>query len=373
MSVRSFIYIHIPFCIRKCNYCNFCSFPHNSCSVDDYLSILKKEIDYKLKHNPVNEIQTVYLGGGTPSLLSLKQLEELLFFVDNYKLAADCEVTIEVNPKTVDKGYISQLKNLGINRISLGVQSFSDKLLQILGRPHNVTDVYNIVEYIKSSGINNLSIDLMYALPEQTITIWEDTLNKALDLEIQHISTYGLKIEPETPFAKLYYDGHESIPSDETAREMFLLTDEILTNSSFDHYEISNYAKKGMYSKHNLNYWHNNSYFGFGLSAHSFINGARCENSSVMSEYIANYKDHKNINILKSPEMIEDEIFLALRTTSGIDIDKLNLKYTIDFKYKYGYILKKYSEYFVIDGSNIRLNLEGMLLSNIILAEFLEV
>lgn len=373
MCSKSYIYIHIPFCLKKCNYCDFCSFAVGSYSIDEYIQILKKEIDFKVSNYQIDNIQTIYIGGGTPGLLSIKQLEHILSFREVLKIKENAEVTIEVNPATVNREYFKDVYELGINRISMGVQSLDDKLLKILGRAHTTKEVYHNLDNIKDAGFKNISIDLMYGLPEQTINQWEKTLNESVKFEIQHISAYGLKIEPETPFSKIYTDNHKDLPSDDICEKMFLITDKILTDKNFEHYEISNYAKNGLYSQHNLNYWHNNSYYGFGLAAHSFIDNKRYENISIMSDYIVNYKDYKNIHTPNNRELIEDEIFLNLRTSSGIDLLKFYNKHNIVFKDKYKLLLDKYEKYFEINHNSVRLNLSGMLLSNLIMSEFLEV
>lgn len=373
MSTQSYIYIHIPFCLKKCHYCDFCSFPVGKYSIDDYIQTLKKEIVFELSKGDIKYIQTIYIGGGTPSLLSIEQLECILSFREGLKVSNNVEITIEVNPATVDSAYFASIYDLGINRISLGVQSLDDKLLKILGRPHRATDVYRTIDSIKDAGFNNISIDLMYSLPEQTINQWEETLRKSVTLNVQHISAYGLKIEPGTLFNKLYSEDHKDIPPDEISEKMFLMTDLILTENGFNHYEISNYAKNKLFSRHNLNYWHNNSYFGFGLAAHSFIEGKRYENTSIMSEYMQNYKDYTVIRTPNRTELIEDEIFLNLRTSFGIDLKAFYQKHNILFTDKYKTILSKYNQYFEITEERVRLNLSGMLLSNIILSEFIEV
>lgn len=373
MCSKSFIYIHIPFCLKKCNYCDFCSFPVGTYSIDKYSQILRKEIAFKVSEYQIDNIQTIYIGGGTPGLLSLKQLEDILSFRSTLKIENNAEITIEVNPASVDNSYFKNVYNLGINRISMGVQSLDDKLLKILGRPHTSKEVYLNLDNIKDAGFKNISIDLMYGLPEQTIKQWEKTLNECVKFEIQHISAYGLKIEPETPFSKIYTENHEDIPSDDICEKMFLLTDKILTDNKFEHYEISNYAKDRLFSQHNMNYWQNNDYYGFGLSAHSFIGGKRCENISIMPEYLANYKNYKQVHTPDYRELIEDEIFLKLRTSAGINFESFYNKHKIVFTDKYKHLLVKYKNYFIICEDKVRLNLSGMLLSNLILAEFLEI
>ncbi|MEW5821119.1 MAG: radical SAM family heme chaperone HemW, partial [Cyanobacteriota bacterium] len=288
MINNAYIYIHIPLCIKKCNYCNFCSFPVKSFPVTEYVNRLRYEIDKIIDDYSITSIDSIYIGGGTPGLLSIKDYEYILKPLLELTFNDNNEFTIEINPSSSDYNYIKNLKPLGINRISLGAQSFNNNILKCLGRPHNVSDIYLAIDNIKKATINNISIDLMYGLPQQDLIDWNYTLQETLSLDIKHISAYGLKIEPDTPFNKKYSPEHSHIPDDEAQALMFLEAHKVLNINNFNHYEISNYSKAGFECKHNLNYWLNKPYLGVGLAAHSFINNQRIENSSDISVYLNN-------------------------------------------------------------------------------------
>lgn len=371
MSEKTSIYIHIPFCLKKCNYCDFCSFPAGEYSQDEYVKSLSGEIKNRLLKHPISEIKTIYIGGGTPSLLNERFLEHIvnLFFGINFD--KDYEFTLEVNPATAKIDYFRNLKSMGINRISLGAQSFDDNMLKILGRVHNSKDIFKAIEDINKAGIENVSFDLMYGLPQQSLEMWKDTLNKAVQLNVKHISAYGLKIEENTPFNTIYCKDHSDLPSDEYSEEMFYMGHEILTSAGFKHYEVSNYAIPGYESKHNINYWENNNYYAFGLGAHGYIASKRYENTVSMTEYMSEPLSSANQYTVKDSERIEEAIFLGFRMLDGINLKEFENRYNLNLISHYKNIFDKYSNYFSITENNVRLNLKGILLSNNILSEFL--
>lgn len=371
MQKPASIYIHIPFCLKKCLYCDFSSFACDQTSIELYLGKLCCEIKWGLEAYSINSIKSLYIGGGTPSLVSIDQIEKILSPIQNLNGFSESENTIEVNPATGNREYFEDLRDAGMNRISIGAQSFDDDLLKILGRPHCSKDIYNTIEAIQAAGIGNISIDLMYGLPVQSISLWQKTLAEAIKLPITHISAYGLKLESGTPFHKKYFPDHPDIPTDEMAETMFMLARKKLSSAGFEHYEISNYAKKGYECRHNLNYWHNKDYFGFGLAAHSFINRKRIENTTKFENYLdepATYRISRSIN---EKEFFEDEIFLRLRTGDGIDLEKFRKTSHINFLVHYQSIIKKYENFFIQQNGKICLSPRGMLLSNIILSEFI--
>lgn len=370
------LYVHIPICLKKCNYCDFCSFPVRDFPVEDYITSLTHEIKTSLEINSIESIKTIYIGGGTPNTISLRQLEKFLLPLLNKKFNNNYEFTMEINPALSDLAYFKDLKSLGINRISIGVQSFDDRLLTLLGRIHTTQESYKTLHNILKAGFRNISIDLMYGLPEQTLKLWQETLHIAKSLDITHISAYGLKIEPRTPFYLKYSKEDSGLPDDHLQQKMFYETHHSLALKGFHHYEISNYAKEGFQCVHNINYWENGEYYGFGLAAHSFYNQSRIENTSSIKEYLSNPLKAKTVKHLPEKELLEDEIFLNLRLSRGLNIDELNNKFNIDFIQKYERVLEKYDQYFThqrIEGhDNLSLTLEGMLLSNFILSEFIE-
>lgn len=358
------VYIHIPFCRQKCKYCSFISFPKLE-SKEKYLLSLRKEIISKYKNEVLN---TLYFGGGTPSLLSTDEFKNIieLFNTDN-----NTEITIEVNPETVNYEYLSELQQTGVNRLSIGCQTFNDVILRIIGRRHDSKQVIDVVKYAKSAGFNNISLDFIYGLPNQTIKDFECDLKKAVELDIQHISLYGLKIDEGCYFCN---NRPYNLPDDDTQAKMYLKAIDLLSEHNFQHYEISNFALNGYESKHNLNYWDNNSYYGFGVAAHGYINGKRYSNPVTLEKYTANPAEPQEIKTLSKQEMLEEEIFLGLRRMKGIDTELINNKYNIDFEKKYKSVLDKYtsSGHLLKTDNGYCLSAKGILVSNYILADFIE-
>ncbi len=365
------IYIHMPFCVKKCNYCSFVSFSDKKNLTGKYTEALKEEILSYASKDEHNKIQSLYFGGGTPSVVELNYLEEIVNQVKStFSFENNCEITIEINPATVDLEYLKGLKQIGFNRLSIGVQSFDDKMLKILGRVHGSNDATDTVKNALAEGFENISIDLIYGLPEQTLEQWRETLKKAVSLNIKHISLYGLKIEAGTPF---YSDTPKNLPDDELCADMYKAAVEKLTNNGFEHYEISNFAKKSFESKHNLTYWNNQEYFGFGLGAHGYIEGERYSNTVDFEEYLK--KDDKIAykEKLSEQKIIEEAIFLGLRLRQGIDIEEFKKLYDFDLIKNHKTTIDKYLDYrfMTIENGCLKLTIDGVLLSNSILADFI--
>lgn len=357
-------YIHIPFCKSKCYYCSFVSFPILE-RKGEYLQALRKQIGVEYKGDI---LKTLYFGGGTPSLLTVNELAEILSL---FNLSQDSEVTLELNPETVNLEFFKALRNTSINRLSIGVQSFDDEILKKIGRRHKSSDVIKTLEAAKFVGFDNISLDFIYGLPNQTLESFISDLKRAVELGVQHISLYGLKIDEGCFFAKNY---PENIADEDLQAQMYLKAIETLESSGFEHYEISNFARDNKHSNHNINYWENQEYYGFGLAAHGYCNKIRYSNTLNLDEYLKNplTKDFsKNVSL---QEQLEEEIFLGLRLKKGIDVTNINQKFGIDFEKKYEKILSKY----ILTGHLINENLhylfsnEGFLVSNLILSEFIE-
>lgn len=366
------IYIHIPFCKSKCHYCDFVSYPSMLNAVDEYIEKLIHEIKSSISEFGIRNIKTIYIGGGTPGMLSVSHFERLFEFFSKLKGYQNAEITVELNPDSTNKDLLTGLKSFGVNRISLGAQSFDNEMLKILGRPHNSSQIFKAIEAVQASGINNISIDLMYGLPGQTIENWQKTLEEVKNIQITHISAYGLKIEKGTPFKELYPEGHEAIPSDEETEKMFLNAHQVLESSGFAHYEISNYAKPGFQSQHNLTYWQNEYYLGCGVAAHSYINKLRIANTASFEQYLYCYKEYQAKQPVNTLQAAEEEIFLNLRLTEGIKLERFFDRHGFRFEEKYKHILNKYADYFIFKQNSVSFNLSGMLLSNMILPDFLE-
>lgn len=353
------VYIHIPFCKSKCKYCSFVSYPRIELK-EKYLEALEKEVTTRYRGEKLN---TLYFGGGTPSILTSSELNKL---INLFNTDEDTEITAELNPETITQEYLEQLN---ANRLSFGCQTFDDKILKLIGRRHNAKDVENAVKFAQKAGFNNISLDFIYGLPEQTIEGFKKDLEHAISLGIQHISLYGLKIDEDCYFCK---HPPKKLPDEDTQADMYLTAIETLKD--FEHYEISNFARKGFHSRHNLNYWDNNSYYGFGVASHGYENGIRYFNTSDLDEYINSPTTHKNEHKLTEQEQLEEEIFLGFRKISGINIEEINKKFNIDFVKKYTTTLNKYLSYKYLSETNdgFKLTTDGILVSNVILSDFLE-
>ena len=358
-------YIHIPFCKSKCKYCSFVSYTRSEEYIEAYIKSLLSEID---KFYRGENLKTIYFGGGTPSLLTVKQIENILhkfIFIPEY-----CEITMELNPDDVDLKYLKDLFSAGINRLSIGTQSFDDNILQIIGRRHTAQQAIDAVDSAQKAGYKNISVDLIYGLPEQTDESLKKDLEIITSLNLQHISTYGLKIEPNSYF---YNNLPANLPDDDKQADMYLAINDILTLNGYSRYEISNFAKPKYESKHNTNYWNNKEYYGFGVAAHGYQCGIRYANEDNLVKYINYPLERVSEHYVTAKEKFEEEIFLGFRKASGINIDKIQRKYNIDFEAKYKKVLEKYCpKYITKEDSNYKFTLDGVLLSNNILAEFLE-
>ncbi len=350
-------YIHIPFCKQKCNYCSFISFPKLEMK-EQYLEALEKEIKH---HYKGETLKTIYFGGGTPSLLSAYEFERLLQL---FNFSKQTEITAELNPESITQEYLCKLYKIGINRISIGCQTFDDNILKIIGRHHKAKQVEDTVKLAQNIGFDNISLDFIYGLPTQTISGFEEDLKKAISLGIQHISLYGLKIDDGCYF---YKNPPKKLPSEDEQADMYLKAISILNN--FEHYEISNFGKP---SKHNLNYWDNENYYGFGLAAHGYIDKVRYSNFENLTDYITNPIKHYMEHQLSKQEILEEEIFLGFRKMTGINVDKINKKFNIDFEEKYSKVLIKYSDFLTKTADGYSFNTRGILISNVILSEFID-
>ena len=355
-------YIHIPFCKGKCKYCSFISFNRLDL-VKGYIFSLLKEINENYKGENLN---TLYFGGGTPSLVPTDLLSKV---VKKFALMPESEVTIEVNPDDCSYEYLKELKNIGFNRLSIGSQTLDDEILKLMGRRHNSEQILATVANAKNAGFENISLDLIYGLPTQTTEGVKKDLQKFLELGVQHISTYGLKIEGGSYWGN---NPPENLPDDDIQADMYEGVNEILTKAGFERYEVSNFAKSGFESRHNLTYWNNQEYYGFGVSAHGYVDGIRYSNYCTLEEYMERPSNHEYGRLLTEKEKLEEEIFLGFRKTEGVNVDRIKEKFGVDFVDKYKGILEKYSNYIIKTQNGYGFNLKGTMLSNEILPEFLE-
>lgn len=370
------LYIHVPFCRRKCKYCSFISYQSRECDIPAYTDAITKELE--LLSRDCN-IKTVYFGGGTPSLLSAEQLTGILSATGkHFPVADDAEITIEANPGTIDLQYLSSIKATGINRLSLGVQSFDDNELQMLGRIHTAEEAANAINDIRRAGFDNLNIDLIYGLPGQTIDDWMSTLRKALEVNPEHISLYALTLEPEEPLFQEIQGGKLPEISSDTAASQYEMAEDLLQEHGYKHYEISNWAKPGKECRHNLVYWQGGAYLGAGVAAHSYLERRRCANTADFDKYIASLSQNAlpplDIDEAITPEIeIAESIILGLRLCDGIHLKDFEKRFGIDIIKNYKRQIDELSEFKLIEYDNIYLRLtpHGRLLGNEVFWRFL--
>ena len=358
------VYIHIPFCDSICNYCDFCKFIKNDDLIYNYLSALDKEIKSKYKGEVID---TLYIGGGTPSSLDLKQLEVLFDILKIFNLSENFEFTFECNIENIDYDKLKFLYDNRVNRLSIGVETFNDEYLNYLNRHHNKHIVKEKINLAKNIGFKNINIDLIYALKGETIEYLSSDIDEFLKLDIPHISTYSLIIEPNT---KLYIENEENIDED-LDYDMYKLICDKLESNGYNHYEISNFAKEGYESKHNLTYWNNLEYYGFGLGASGYVDKVRYDNTRSINNYIKeNYV--LNSNIVTKDEAIQNEFILGFRKICGINKNEFKIKYNIDIK-SIPNVVKLIKEKKLEENKeNIYINKDYIYVSNNILVDFID-
>ena len=382
------LYIHIPFCKQKCQYCDFKSYAGKENLIDTYIRWLEFELkgvgegnrlDYENNLDDLAVVKSIYIGGGTPSFIDGKYIEEILSIANEYYTVDDnAEITIEVNPGTIDKDKFETYLRSGINRISIGLQSTHDRLLKELGRIHTYEDFLNTYNLARSVGFKNINVDLMLELPNQSLQDLEESLKEIIKLNPEHISVYSLIIEEGTLFYKKLEMNEIVLPDDELERKMYWGTKKKLENAGYVHYEISNFAKPGFESKHNLSCWNQEEYIGIGVAAHSYTNDVRYSNIDSIEEYIKNYEeDNETDNFVFHEKQtkiskMKEFMMLGLRKIQGIRIQ--------DFKNKFGenpiYLYRKELEKLVneelleIDGDIIKLTNKGIDLANLVWEEF---
>ena len=370
------IYIHIPFCIKKCEYCDFVSYCNKEKYVPQYINALKKEIKNNI--NKEYKITTIYIGGGTPSSIEENYIADIIETIklnmndENLKEFKNVEVTIEVNPGTVTEKKLETYKEIGINRLSIGLQETHDELLKSIGRIHTYEEFLKTYNLARKIGFNNINVDLMIALPNQTIQDIKENLEKIIKLNPEHISVYSLILEEGTPFYNKYNENKIKLPDEKLERNMYWYVKNTLENNGYIHYEISNFSKKGFESKHNMNCWNQEEYFGFGVAAHSYNNKTRYSNTNNIEEYIK--ESNKIIHEEQTLEDMQKEyMLLGLRKIEGINIQKFKNKFAQNPIFIFKEQLSKLvdEELIVIDGNEIKLTNKGLDLANIVWEEFI--
>lgn len=375
------IYVHIPFCKQKCYYCDFVSYAKKQNKVEEYINSLKKEIIERAKEIDIkeNRITTIYIGGGTPSVINEKYIKEILEAIkQNYMIDEKVEITIEVNPGTINEEKLKQYKKSGINRLSIGLQSTKNELLKKIGRIHNYEEFLNSYNLARKVGFKNINVDLMLGLPSQTLKDIEESLQEVIRLNPEHISFYSLIVEKDTTLEKMIEEKVLNLPEEDLEREMYWSAKNILEENGYDHYEISNFTKEGYESKHNLNCWNQKEYLGFGVAAHSYFENRRYCNVDLVEEYCKNLEqgNFKN-NIIVCEIQSEEEkkreyMLLGLRKIEGIDIQEFKNKFVENPIYTFHKELEKLvnQELIEVDLNQIKLTNKGLDFANIVWEEF---
>ncbi len=372
-------YIHIPFCEHICHYCDFNKVFLQGQPVDEYIDMLKKEMRLQLKTYPTDELDTIFVGGGTPTSLDETQLALLCEYIEqelpfNKKSG---EYTFEANPGELSREKLEILYRAGVNRLSFGVQSFNDELLQKIGRTHRAVDVYETIRLAKDVGFSNISIDLIYGLPGQTLDDFKETLNQALALDLPHYSSYSLIVEPKTVFYNLMQKGRLNLPPQELEAAMYELVMETMEQHGLHQYEISNFSKPGFESRHNLTYWDNLEYYGIGAGAHGYTAGKRIANHGPLKKYINSLKQDDlpvlEEHLVPVHEQMEEEMFLGLRKIEGVSFARFKERFSVEMTEIFAKPLEQQVEkgLLIIEDNGVRLTRQGKLLGNEVFQAFL--
>ena len=371
------IYIHVPFCRSKCQYCDFYSVTTRSDDLlDGYIDAMCAHIEEAGALAPAYKVDTVYFGGGTPSFFGADGMAAILTAIRRaFDVTGDAEITFEANPDSVSDSLLRRLRGEGFNRVSLGIQSDDDAMLETLGRPHTYAQAVSAIQRIRKAGFKNLSLDLMYGLPGQTLQNWEDTLRRVIQLQPEHISCYGLKLEPGTPLHQ--FQDHYKLPDDDTQADMYLSAVEILRIKGYRQYEISNFAKKGNVSRHNMKYWMGGEYLGFGPDASSDFAGKRFKIIRDLRGYIDGIKGGgqvlEDVQEIPHRERAGEYLMTRLRTVSGISQDEYEKQYLLPFQPIEEYLEKCQGHNLAVKSLDDRWHLtpEGFLVSNSIISDLL--
>ncbi len=373
------LYIHIPFCVKKCLYCDFLSGPQSKQVIDAYVTALIREI--KAYSETTRVVTSIFLGGGTPSILEATHIQQIFVALrEVFQISTDAEITIEANPGTITHEKLKTYKQVGINRISFGLQSANNEELKLLGRIHTFEEFLDGYRLARECGFNNINVDLISAIPKQTLESWEETLNKVIALSPEHISAYSLIIEEGTPFAKDYGEGccgARELPSEDEERLMYQKTEELLKEAGYYRYEISNYAKAGKECKHNLGYWERKDYLGLGLGASSLMDNIRYNNTENLIEYIEHSATLKIITCnkerLTTKEQMEEFVFLGMRKMEGISRRDFRENFGVSIEECYGQGIKQMLADGLVEesGEYLRLTSKGIDVSNYVFVEIL--
>lgn len=366
------IYVHIPYCVRKCHYCDFISFSGKEETINTYIETLKKEID-ECTYTGF-DIGTIYIGGGTPSAINEKYIAEILNKVrEKFIVTQNAEITLEVNPGTITREKLKAYKRAGINRLSIGLQSTDNEILKKIGRIHTFEEFLETYNMAREEGFNNINVDLMFALPDETEESIAIQVSEVINLNPEHISIYSLIVEENTKLKKMIENKEIEIPNEDEERKTYWKIKELLEENGYEHYEISNYSKPGYNSKHNTDCWNQKEYLGFGVAAHSYINAKRFSNTKSIEEYIQNY-NLKNLEEEQDKEsMAKEYMMLGLRKIQGVSISEFERKFQINPLFYFRFEISKLVEedLIEIDLDKIKLTQKGLDLANLVFEEFI--
>lgn len=375
------IYIHIPFCLRKCSYCDFYSLPlaESHLPLDDYVYSLVREIDRCDSYIAGAPVESIYMGGGTPSLLQEGQVERIMKAVKRqFHLLPECEITLEANPATLTPGKLAGWRGAGINRISLGVQSFHEQDLQVLGRMHDGEQALQAIAMLQGEGFANVNLDLIYGIPGQTMERWKENLVRALQLEPAHLSLYLLQLEAETPLARSINKGMYQCNGEDNDVQMYLEALEYLEQQEFNHYEISNWSRPGYQCRHNLRYWEAREYAGFGAGAVSYLRGARFMNRPDVSVYMGSWLSGApapvvSLETMQGQEVVADALILGLRLCAGVDLQAFSARFGEDALQPFAAAIEQSVQdgLLKVEKGGLKLTKPGYMLSNAVFRRIL--
>ena len=368
------LYIHIPFCVRKCLYCDFLSGSYGEPVREAYVQALTAEMERESVFYKNRNVETIFFGGGTPSLLTKEQLTRLMETIyREFHVSEDAEISLEMNPGTAEQEKLNRLRELGINRLSIGLQSDDDALLRRLGRIYSLEQFKRSYEMARKAGFANINIDIMSALPGQRLLDYEKTLRTVTGYAPEHISAYSLIVEEGTPFAEAFAQNRLDLPEEEEEREMYYRTKELLHEAGYERYEISNYAKSGFACRHNLAYWRRTDYAGFGIGAASLINGVRYSNVRELKQYLTQTHIKRQIEPLDKKDAMEEFLFLGLRCIEGIRVSEFAKQFGIPVERVYGQQIKRLREQGLLEEEEDRLRLteHGIDVSNYVFEQFI--
>lgn len=374
-KIKTGVYIHIPFCKKRCYYCDFVTFTNKDKEFLSYTEALIKEIRNSNLKNL--QIETVFIGGGTPTVLPKEMLSDIIEEILKYDVVSTAEITVEANPGTLSEDYLKSLYNTGVNRLSIGLQAWQNEHLKNIGRIHTREEFLENYNMARNIGFKNINVDLIFGLPNLSKKEWLETLANIIKIRPEHISTYSLIIEEGTRFGSLYEKGLLKETDEIIDREMYSICKELLINNNYEHYEISNFSKIGYNSKHNIDCWKRKNYIGLGLNSHSFFEGIRYKNISNLEEYIKNsynnYLIRENIEVLSIKESMEEFMFLGLRLIKGVSIKNFQKEFRRDiftvYSKQINYLLKE--KLLLLEKDSLYLSNKGIDLSNLVFEKFL--